>query len=251
MKKNHAVVTGGAQGIGFEIAKNLCEEGCIVSLLDINHEKLEEAKNLLTGMGYEVNSYITDVSDSKSLERSLTEASNRNGDISILVNNAGFGGPFHMITEVSDEEWHKIIDTNLKSVFIASKFVIPRMVENKFGKIINISSIQGMFGATKSSTYSVAKHGVIAYTKCITSEWGDQGIRSFAVCPGYIDTSMGVQSDHSQNHKEKIISITPNKKIGTPQEVANLVAYLAIKAPDYINGSVFTIDGGITCQIQI
>ena len=251
MKKQHAVVTGGAQGIGLEIVKQLCKDGCEVSILDNNEERLKTETINLQKQGYQAHSYVTDVKETTQLEKSLSEAKERAGDISILINNAGWGGPFHLITEVTEDEWYQITDTNLKSVFIASKFVIPDMADKKFGKIINISSIQGLHGAKRSSSYSVAKHGVIAYTKCIASEWGGQGIRSYAVCPGYIDTNMGVQTEHSKNHREKILNITPNNKIGTPEEVANLVTYLALNAPDYLNGSIFTIDGGITCQVQL
>ncbi len=251
MTKTHAVVTGGAQGIGLEIVKHLCKDGCEVSILDNNEEKLLiEAKELKI-QGYKVNSFVTDVKDTTQLEKALSESKKKSGDISILVNNAGWGGPFHLITEITEDEWYRVIDTNLKSVFVASKFVLPEMADRKYGKIINISSIQGLHGAKRSSSYSVAKHGVIAYTKCIASEWGAEGIRSFAVCPGYIDTGMGVQTAHSKDHREKILNITPNNKIGTPAEVANLVTYLALNAPDYMNGSIFTIDGGITCQVQL
>lgn len=169
----------------------------------------------------------------------------------ILINNAGIGGPFKKLTETTLGEWTQIFDTNLKSVFLLSRILLPRMKEANYGRIVNIASIYGQYGAKLSSTYIASKHGMVGYTKAIASEWGEYGITCNAILPGFIDTQMGIQENQVSDHHKKVLSITPAKKIGQPADVAELVMYLLGPQSSYMNGACLALDGGITSWIGI
>lgn len=243
------LVTGAAGGIGSAIAKQLTLHVDSLILVDINTNKLQEIqKNILEQSSIRIASYYCDISDSSSVANMLNKVSDEVGTPNILINNAGIGGPFHRIDEVSDEEWFKIITTNLKSVFNLSKALLPHMKNQSYGKIVNIASTQGYLGAALSSTYVASKHGVIGYTRSIAAEWGIYGITCNAVCPGYVQTGMGAQNKHME---QKIIEKTPSARIANPKEIADLVAYLIKDESSFINGSVITIDGGLSCHVGI
>ena len=131
--------------------------------------------------------------------------------------------------EVSDDEWYSIMNTNLKSVFNLSRFLLPEMKKIQFGRIVNIASIQGYLGASLSSTYVASKHGIIGYTRAIAAEWGAYGVTCNAICPGYVNTPMGAQDSKQENHRLKIIDKIPLHRIAEPDEIAHCVNYLISK----------------------
>jgi len=252
MKDKHlALVTGAAQGIGRAIALSFAKakvDGLI--LVDKQEVKLRElASSIETTYQLAVNCLVVDVANSEEVQSALNSLGDLKSQISILVNNAGYGGPFHRIDEVTDDEWHEVFDVNVKGVFNFSRALLPSMKKNGFGRIINIASIQGYLGASRSSTYVAAKHAVIGYSRAIAAEWGRFGICCNAVCPGYIDTAMGAQDAHSCDHEKNVCQRTPAARLGLPEEVASLVMYLAQKEASYINGSICSIDGGFSSHI--
>jgi 3-oxoacyl-[acyl-carrier protein] reductase len=249
--KKIAIVTGASGGIGRAIALKLITQVNSLILFDIDKEKLAMLQRQLEELNViQITSYYCDVSESNLVEKTLHKVIGEVGCPNILINNAGIGGPFHKINEVSDDEWFKIINTNLKSIFNLCKILVPQMKDQSYGRIVNIASVQGYLGAAHSSTYVASKHGVIGYTRSIAAEWGAYGITCNAVCPGYVDTNMGIQ-DQITNHYKKVIEQTPLARIAKPHEIADLVAYLIKDESSFINGSILTIDGGLTCHVGV
>lgn len=247
-----AIITGAAGGIGTAITQKLLSSVDKLILIDINHEKLSQLEKKLeeiTRIPYRI--LNCDIGDTDAVENSLSTVMGEFGIPNILINNAGIGGPFHRIDEVSDDEWYQIIHTNLKGVFNLSRFLLPKMKMQNYGKIINISSIQGYLGAPLSSTYVASKHGVIGYTRSIAAEWGPYGITCNAICPGYVDTNMGIQPDSINEHLNKVLDKTPVGRIATPTEIASLVSFLLKDEASFINGAILPIDGGLSCHVGI
>ncbi len=253
MRKN-VLITGAARGIGKAISKFLLKNNEYnLILLDKNADTLLNTYNEFKNSSPEsmITRYMCDVSNSSDVTQ-VIESIKKHGNIpDILINNAGYGGPFHLITEVTDSEWEDVVFTNLKGVFNLCRAIIPLMEKKQWGRIINIASINGLFGAKYSSTYVASKHGVIGYTKSIAAEWGGSGITCNAICPGYVATNMGSQDDKIDNHKQKILNRTPIKRMATSEEIASLVNHLINENSGFINGSIITIDGGLTADIGI
>ena len=250
--KKIAIITGAAGGIGTAISEKLISALDGLVLIDIDANKLTSLENNIKALtSIPVMSFCCDVGNSELVNETVVATKNEMGIPTILINNAAIGGPFHKVNEVSDAEWYQIINTNLKSVFNFSKILLPMMKKISYGRFVNIASIQGYLGATLSSTYTVSKHGVIGYTRAIATEWGEHGITCNAICPGYVDTELGVQDNKRKNHAINIITKTPAGRIAKPMEIANLVAYLTRDEASFINGSILTIDGGLTCHTGV
>ncbi len=250
MNEDHiAIVTGSARGIGLEITRVLSEQGVKVCAIDLDFQELNSATRQLN-KGDLVTAFQCDVSDSKMIHNTLDQILTM-GSPALLVNNAGFGGPFETLDQISDDNWQKVLHTNVSSAFYFSRKLLPIMREMQFGRIINISSIQGLFGAKFSSAYVASKHALIGLSKSIAAEWGEHNITCNTICPGYIETQMGAQDDKIDDHRQKIMNITPMKKMGTTGDIANLVVYLSGPHGQYINGSQFVVDGGISCHVAI
>lgn len=248
-----ALVTGAAKGIGKAICENLAQNKYSIIMVDIDESTLAQSLTELTNKYRDTNiqGEICDVSNTQAIEDLFKKLNSFIKMPDILVNNAGYGGPFHMIHEVSELEWEQVIHTNLKSIFNFTKQLLPDMKKNKWGRIVNIASVQGIVGARLSSSYVASKHGVVGYTKALAAEWGMYGITSNAVCPGYVDTQMGVQNNKIKEHFNTVIKRTPVAQIAQPYDIANLVAFLISEEARFINGSIIPIDGGMTADIGI
>ena len=248
-----AIVTGAARGIGRAAALQLGLQGHSVAIVDIDGDGAAETVALLRNLPAcpKAVALTADVGKPTQVRQACQQAGNALGAIDVLVNNAGVGGPFHRIDEVSDEEWDWIFATNVKSVFAFARTLLPGMKERGYGRIVNIASIQGMVGAELSSTYVATKHAMIGYTKNIATEWGRFGITCNAICPGYVDTSMGAQDLKVDDHTAKILRRTPSANIAKPEEIARWVIFLASAQNTYTNGGVFSVDGGIMASLGI
>lgn len=243
-----ALITGASQGIGAAIAEKLAAEGFFLVLLD---QAPEGASHLLTRLAAPGLVRACDVSKAEQVKKSIEAALAETGRIDALINNAGVGGPFHRLDEVTEDEWDWIMQTNLKGTFLLLKHVLPLMRQQSYGRIVNIASVQGFLGASRSSTYVASKHGVIGYTKSVCAEWGQYQITCNAICPGYIDTKMGVQPDKVDSHLQAVLERTPSHRIGKPLEVAELAAFLLRPESAFINGAVLTLDGGLTAHLGV
>ncbi len=228
--KRVAVVTGGAQGIGAAIVEALALDHD-VAVLD-----LKESRRALW--------VSCDVGRRDSVEQALSAVEAKLGVPSVLVNNAGIGGPFHRIDEVQDDEWERIVSTNLRSVFWLCRALLPKMGAQGFGRVVNIASVFGLRGGARSSTYAATKHAVIGYTRALADEWGDLGVTCNAICPGYIDTPAV-----SAEAAAVALAKTPVGRLGRPEEIAALVAHLCGPQSGYINGVAWAVDGGITSSV--
>ena len=210
--------------------------------------RLRQTANDIASAAGQILAIPCDVSQPSQIERAYQQIQRDLGTPTILVNNAGLGGPFHRLDEVSYEEWELIFSTNVKSVFTLCRLSLPLMKSAGFGRIVNIASIQAHTGASRSSTYVASKHAVVGYTKAIAAEWGRFGITCNAISPGYLATDMGLNSfDKDQVHfiQERI----PVQRMGTPDEIADLIVFLTTKQAAYLNGCVIVADGGLLADL--
>lgn len=239
MKKT-AIVTGGSKGIGASIVKILAEEGFNVVL---NYNKSEElAKKIqeeCTQKGYSVEIYKADVTKREETKKLVEFAINKFENIDVLVNNAGIS-QIKLFTDITDEDWNNMINTNLNSVFYMTQEVAKNMIHNKKGCIINISSIWGVTGASCEVHYSVAKAGVDAMTKSLAKELGPSGIRINSIAPGIIDTSMN--RNLSKEELKQIEEEIPLERIGRTKDIAKCVKWLI--EDEYTTGQIISINGG-------
>ena len=234
------IVTGAAKGIGKAIAKEFANKGYNVV---INYKTSEEAamklKEELTNQGKTVEIYKADVSKKEEVKGLIDFAINRFSKIDVLINNAGISEiiPF---TDIGEENWNKMIDNNLKSVYLTTKAAIEDMLKYKEGHIINISSVWGISGASCEVHYSAAKAGVIGFTKALAQEMGPSNIRINAIAPGIIDTDMN--KELSKEELTEIEKEIPLGKTGKAEDVAKLAVFLA--ESNYITGQIIRVDGG-------
>ncbi|MEW9672238.1 SDR family NAD(P)-dependent oxidoreductase [Ammoniphilus sp. 3BR4] len=249
--KKAAIITGAGRGIGAETAKLFAKQNIAVAVLDRDEQSALKVAQQIEREGGLALAISCDVGKRDDVEEAITVVERKWGTPLILVNNAGVGGPFHRVDQVSDEEWDWIINTNLKSVFLFTRNLLPKMKEAGYGRIINIASIQGLLGSAHSSTYVASKHGMIGYTKTIAAEWGRFGITCNAICPGYVDTQMGIRPEDISDYYQRVMEKSPVKRVAHPIEIAALVAHLAGEHGGYINGASYTIDGGISAHVGI
>ena len=238
------LITGASRGIGREIAKLFAKKGYNVA---INYNNsIDKAKSLYEEIvSLNANAILlkADVQNPKEVKHMVEETIACFGHIDILVNNAGICQNNLLIDE-SDELTAQIINVNLLGSIYTSKYVIPFMLKNGKGKIINISSIWGQHGASLESTYSSSKAGLIAFTKSLAKEYGYNNILVNCICPGLIDTDMN--KNLSKSERDEIIKKIPVQRIGETSDISNLVLFLCEETGDYINGQVITVDGGFT-----
>ena len=178
------------------------------------------------------------------MKRCLDLVENEIGPVDLLVNNAGLGGPFHTIVEVSLAEWEQVLGINVKGPFLLCRRLVPLMAARGWGRVVNIASVQGLRGAARSSTYSTSKHALVGLTRSLAVEWGDRGVTCNAICPGYVDTAMGLDETRNPGITRSAMARIPAARQATPAEVAGLVTYLAGEEAAYVNGAVLPIDGG-------
>lgn len=237
MSKGVAIVTGGTRGIGYEISRALKGDGYKVAATYQNND--EAAKKCEKELG--IKCFKFDVADFKSCHQACDKIAADLGDIQVLVNNAGItrDGVLHKMDE---ENWHAVISTNLNSCFNMSHAVIKGMRDRKYGRIINISSINGQKGQFGQTNYSAAKAGILGFTKALALESAVKGITVNAICPGYIATEMTSSMD--AEILEAIVKQIPTARMGRPEEIADAVVFLASKKAAFINGSTITANGG-------
>lgn len=241
LKDKIAVVTGGSQGIGFEICKKFAENGAKIAIVDINSpEKMQSAQQELAKFNTEIKLYSCDIADSSQVADTCKKILKDFGNVDILVNNAGITRD-NLILRMSETDFDAVIDVNLKGAFYMIKNFYRPMIKQKSGKIINISSVSGLFGNAGQANYSASKAGIIGLTKSTAKELAGRGICCNAIAPGFIATSM---TTSFQDNAELIKSI-PAGRFGKPEEVAGLALFLASSQADYITGEVIRIDGGM------
>lgn len=235
-----AIVTGASRGIGREIAKQLAVGGIkVIANYNKSENEANELKNELLNNGIDIDIFKADVSKREDGKRLVDFALKRYGRIDILINNAGIT-EYKMFTDESDTDWNRVMNNNLYSAFMMCQEVVPSMIHNKKGCIINISSIWGQIGSSCEVIYSISKAGMDGLTKALAKELGPSNIRVNSIAPGIIDTEMN--NNLSKEEVEEIIKDIPLEKIGLPKDIANCVNWL-IK-DNYTTGQVIPINGG-------
>lgn len=243
LKKRVVIVTGGASGIGRATAKQFAGYGSIVVIWDLNKERGEDLANEIKEMGQNAVFYSVNTTNSSEIKTTVDSIIEKYGKIDVLINNAGITKDASLL-KMTDEQWDQVIDVNLKGVFNCTKIIAPIMVQNGFGRIINASSVVGLYGNFGQTNYAATKAGVIAMTKTWAKELGKKGINVNAVAPGFILTEMVQAMPEAvlDKMKEKV----PLNKLGTPEDIANIYCFLASDMANYINGATISVDGGIT-----
>jgi len=237
-----AIVTGGSRGIGKQICLRLSREGAKIAIFDIEEALLKEVAAQIKDIGSEVLPLGVDISNFEKVDRAVKKVIDRFERTDILVNNAGVNED-KLLLRMREEDWDKVLQVNLKGTFNCLRAVIRTMVKQREGRVINISSVIGLRGNIGQANYAASKAGIIGLTKSVAKEVGRYGITVNAIAPGFINTSMTEKLQEKE--KEKFISQIPAGRMGKPEEVANLVSFLASDEAGYITGEVIKIDGGM------
>ena len=237
-----ALVTGSGRGIGRAIALKLAEVGATVVVNDINGVAQGVADEI-QAMGRQSLAVLADVSSSEDVTRLVETVVSTFGKVDILVNNAGISRD-QLLIRMSEADWDRVININLKSVFLCTRAVLRHMLKQRWGRIISISSVVGLMGNPGQANYAAAKAGIIGFTKTIAKEVASRGITANAIAPGFIDTEMTKRL--SENKRQELLKRIPLGYLGSPQDVAEAVAFLASEEARYITGQVLGVDGGMS-----
>jgi 3-oxoacyl-[acyl-carrier protein] reductase len=236
------IVTGAAQGIGLATARRFLEDGAIVALCDIRRESVDAAVEALRELGT-VEGFVVDVTRRDQIDAMVSSVHTRHGSIDVLVNNAGITLDARL-QKMNDEQFDRVIDVNLKGTFNCSRAVADIMVQQGSGVILNASSVVGIYGNFGQTNYAASKFGVIGFVKTWSRELGPKGVRCNAVAPGFIETPILRTIPEKVLHQMK--ERVPLRRLGTPEDIANVYAFLASDDASYINGAVIEVAGGLT-----
>ena len=244
LKNKTAVITGSSRGIGKKIAETLANEGVNVVITATNLEKASKiAEEIKSSYNVETLGLEHDAKSSESCKDVIAKTIEKFGSIDILVNNAGITKDM-LVIQMDDNAWNDVLSTNLSGAFYTSREAAKNMLRARKGKIINISSVIGKMGNAGQVNYAAAKAGLIGITKSMAKEFAPRNICVNAIAPGFIQTDM--TDALPEDTVKGIMSITPLKKLGTPEDVANLVLFLASDMSNYITGEVIAVDGGMS-----
>ena len=239
LKENNIILTGATGGIGNSIIKKLYDEGANVLATGTKDEKLQELKKKFQN----IQTLRFDISQIENLENFIEDATKKlGGKLDCMINNAGVTND-NLAIRMSIEEWKKVIDINLTSTFLISKFAIKKMLKNKKGKIVNITSVVGHTGNLGQTNYTASKAGIVAMSKSLAIEYAKKNININCISPGFIKTAMTDKLD--EKFKELIISKIPSARLGEPTDVANAVLFLVSDQSNYINGETIHVNGGM------
>ncbi len=242
-----ALVTGAASGIGRASSLALAQAGATVVAADVDEDGLAETAQRIEKAGGRAQTTRCDVTQEADVEQAVETALEVDGHLDIAHNNAGIEGPLAKLTDVSVEDFDRVIAVDLKGVFLGLKHQIPVMADQGSGSIINTASVAGLVANQGAAAYSAAKHGVVGLTKTAAAEWARKGVRVNAICPGWTDTAMvGRVDDRNPRVRENYLAAVPAGRLGEPEEVAALVVFLAGDEATYLNGAALPIDGAWT-----
>jgi len=246
LKGRKALVTGGTAGIGRAIALKLVQEGADVAIFGTNAERaqsvLKELEAARPSSEQTVRTLLVDVSDFAAVDEAVKELHKEWDALDILVNNAGITKD-KLFIAMKEEDWDRVIDVNLKSVYNLTKAALRPMLKKRSGAIINITSVIGLKGNPGQTNYAASKAGMIGFTRSLAREVAPKGVTVNCIAPGFIESSMTDKLNEAQ--KEAILSQVPMKRLGTPEDIANAAHFLASRHGSYITGQVLTVDGGM------
>ncbi|MGH2319047.1 3-oxoacyl-ACP reductase FabG [Planococcus sp. SE5232] len=242
-----AFVTGGSRGIGRQIAQRFASEGANVAIIDVNEEALQTVQEEMNGQGYSIYTKNASVTDKEQIEQAMKEVFEKFGSIDVLVNNAGVIRD-NMLFKMTDEDWLTVTDVHLKGAFYATRAAQQYMTQNKYGRIINISSTSAL-GNRGQANYATAKAGLQGFTKTLAIELGKYGITANAVAPGFIETDMTKATAERigvpfEELIKASVSAIPVGRSGKPEDIANAVAFFADERSSFVSGQVLYVAGG-------
>jgi 3-oxoacyl-[acyl-carrier protein] reductase len=237
-----AIVTGAARGIGQAITLKLAQAGADVAVCDVKLEWLAETVEKVTALGRKCVGYAANVMVAAEVDAAVEAAWKEFGRIDILVNNAGITRD-GLLLRMSEEDWDAVLDINLKGTFLFSKACIKYMSKQRSGNIVNIASVIGLMGNAGQCNYAASKGGVISFTKSVAKEYAGRGIRSNAICPGFIRSAM--TDKLSPEVQQKMMDVIPMKQFGTPDDIGNVVLFLASDLSGYVTGQALSVCGGM------
>jgi 3-oxoacyl-[acyl-carrier protein] reductase len=244
MQKPVALVTGASKGIGAAIAAELAAAGYIVAGVGRDRASLDRQ---VAAIGAGFHPFVAELTDAAQL-RAMVEAVRRElGEPQVLVNNAGYGGPYSLVHETADEHWSEVLAINATAPFLLTRAMLPAMARAGFGRIVNISSVFGTVGGVGSGAYIAAKHALVGLTKAVAAEYAACGITCNAVCPGICETDMTAPLKDDA----RLTARVPAGRFGRPEEVARMVTWLCSAQSAYLNGAVLPIDGGLTADLAL
>jgi 3-oxoacyl-[acyl-carrier protein] reductase len=243
LKNKVSIITGAAQGIGLATALKFAEEGATVIVCDIKPAGVDAALAMVRARGAQAQGYAVNVTDRTALDAMVTAVKDHYGHIDVLVNNAGITKDARL-QKMTLEQFDAVVDVNLRGVFHATQAVLPAMVAQGSGVILNASSVVGIYGNFGQTNYAATKFGVIGFTKTWSRELGPKGIRVNAVAPGFVETPIlaTIPDKVLQQMREQV----PLHRLGKPEEIANVYAFLASDEASYVNGAVIEVSGGMT-----
>jgi NAD(P)-dependent dehydrogenase (short-subunit alcohol dehydrogenase family) len=246
-----AVVTGGARGIGRATVERFVEEGSSVAFLDLDEETGVAFAHELEGLGAQVLFLPSDVTAEQQVATAMQATSERFGALDVLVNNAGVNAYFDA-ARMTEAEWQRVFDVDLKGAWLCVKHALPLMLEHRRGSIVNIASIHAFMTTEGTFPYAAAKSGLVGLTRSLALDYGKDNIRVNAVCPGFVRTQLVQewlerQPDPAAAERD-VLAAHPLGRIGTPEEIASLVAYLASDDASYITGATLLVDGGLSAR---
>ena len=249
-RTKRAIVTGGSRGIGRAIVKELAAKVCsgilfsdIAFINDNSEECAAEIEREIGIPGTKIYAFKADVTSFEDAQKTIDEAVKSLGGVDILVNNAGITKD-NLLLRMSEKDFDDVISVNLKSVFNYTKAILKPMIQQKYGRIVNIASVVGLIGNAGQGNYVASKAGVIGFTKAMARELASRNITVNAVAPGFIETSMTMKLDEKQ--REALTKNIPLARMGTPEDVAKVVGFLCSPEADYVTGQVIAVDGGMT-----
>jgi len=239
-----ALITGAGSGLGRQFSIELAASGARIAVADINDAGAQETVDMVAGGSGEAEAFHLNVSDAESVQQVVAAVHERFGRIDVLINNAGVVGELVRTHEVSEQSWDHVMGVDLKGVFLVSKYVIPHMLEQRKGTIINIASVSAFIASKTGVEYTAAKHGVAGFTKQLAYEYGHDGIRAVGVGPGVIETPLTAEMTAPGGPFHELTMEAPAGRYGHPEDIAKVVAFLASDEADFMHGHTIPVDGG-------
>ncbi|WP_203335075.1 SDR family NAD(P)-dependent oxidoreductase [Planococcus beigongshangi] len=243
-----SIVTGGGSGLGRSMCVNLAKEGSKIVVADMNMDGANETVEMIKAGGGEAIAVEVNVTDAEQIESLVKTTVDTFGSIDVLCNNAGIGGAAVKLLDVPDESWDKVMAVDLKSVFLMSKRVLPQMLKQGKGVIINTASASGLIASNAGIEYTAAKHGIVGFTKQLAFEYGHEGIRVLAIAPGVIETPLTAEAGMTAPGGifHELTMNAPAGRYGKPDDIGKVVAFLASDDASFMHGNTIPVEGGST-----